>query len=710
MNDDLFAEGGPEGRNADADDFERRLRPMADDLGYTVVDVNFDTLVGDTARSQGMDALWAFHNPVHGRAQGWLTEAKRHSGPSRYTPQAIASEVQTLRDKLRRLGNQRQRFFGDAEIAQHIEELSGGILIHRTPRYDPDKAARIFSGIETQRNESGPAPVRVAYWGPDSLNGLGEAFSRFGTPSQFWWPATRRNDGVWARPCPPEQVAAGLVLYRSEEGRVVLVVRDALSRHEPAAIRELARRTGESFDVVAYTHGTTEERRLASEGWARAHEQTSQLARGRLPERVDVLSVGHETLGPFERRWDESDGSTLSASPGPARHRRRPGRLETSPVLPSRRRVVTPYPSPTSVADTFADKASLHGTKRFFARHGLIVFADDKLGTSRAAEEVWLRPSAYRAMGHMLDMTPLPTVAGFAVAKLTDEQRQIEGVLPSDLIREFAQAAAEVKGMPYDAERSIRLRDLQISDATWQLSAELVYDHVFDLVGGERVRDEAQVEIYARAVRADEIDIAVVTTREDDFRAARAWIQQALVPMQRGWMITPVSLPSAEPQRSASLQIVVDSSAGDARRVIGVSSPHQHRDASRERPGTGFPRIVRESRYDTEFSDIATIRERCLEDGVAIGEVTSYFRPLGSPSAVVAIRLRQRARDAHLSMRWQSGKALAQIPATAVDRDTWESLHGLEWMYSKKRELLLASWARAAEALRSGASPAVLSA
>jgi hypothetical protein len=57
VNEDLFAIGGPEGRNADSDDYETRLNLAAIELGHTVVDVNVDTVIGDSARSQGLDAI-----------------------------------------------------------------------------------------------------------------------------------------------------------------------------------------------------------------------------------------------------------------------------------------------------------------------------------------------------------------------------------------------------------------------------------------------------------------------------------------------------------------------------------------------------------------------------------------------------------------------------------------------------------------------------
>lgn len=696
--DSAFAQSGPEGRNEDSDDFERRLGLVAPELGYVVVDVNVDTVIGDSARSQGLDAIWAYRNPRTGRGDGWLAEAKRHDGPRRYTEAGLTREIQVLRDKVRRLGNQRQRFFGDPEVAGHVDLLRGGILVHRTPSYDPQKAERVLGDVQTVRNEIGPEPVRVAFWGPDSLNGLAEAFDRFGSPAQFWWPATRRHEGVWARSCPPEQIAAGLVLYRTHDKRRVLVLRDALSRHEPEAIRELAWRMGENLDIVAFTHGTSEQRRLASAGWRRAHAATQQLDKGRLPDRVDVLGLGHDSLAPFERRWDP-DATAAPAAPAPlARHTRRPARLEAAPTTPSkRRRAVSAYPSPASVALTFADKASLHGSKRFLARQGNVVFADDRQGTSRAAEDIWMRPSAYRTMGHLLDMSPVPTVAGFTLIRLPSPQQRLEAVEGRSLLAEFAAAAAEMRDQPFDAERCIRLRDQEASRGTWSLTLELVYDHVYDLVGGERVYDEAQVEVCARRAGPEELELAIVTTRDSDFAAARAWIHQALVPAQRGWALTPTAVPRGEPLRSRVLSAAVDAATGG--HLVGLSSPHQHRDAATPRPGAGFPSVLREARYETEFCDLDMVSDRGHADNVVIGEISVYLRPSANSDAIVAVRLRQRDSDAHLLLRWQAGRTHT-VGGDVPDRRTWEGLNTIEWTYEEKRSLVLDAWARVAEALR----------
>jgi hypothetical protein len=174
----------------------------------------------------------------------------------------------------------------------------------------------------------------------------------------------------------------------------------------------------------------------------------------------------------------------------------------------------------------------------------------------------------------------------------------------------------------------------------------------------------------------------------------------ALKPAQRGWLLTPAAVPRGEPQRSDVLRAVVDAAAGG--RLLGLSSPQQHRDSTTSGAAEGFARVLRDARYDTDFCDLETVLERARQDDVAVGGLSIYLVPPGTPAGAVALRLRQSDRDAHMTLRWQAGKLQsAQAPAGSLDRETWESLHSLEWNYDTKRAFVLETWARVVNALRS---------
>lgn len=706
MSEELFAVGGPEGRNADAREFELGMGLLAPDLGYTLLEVNVDTLIGSGARSQGIDAIWSAPNPHTGRGDGWLVESKRHDGAGRFTEKLMTTEIQCLRDKVGRLGNQRRRFFEDPEISPHVQDLRGGVIAHRTPGFDPARASRVLGAIQTARNEVGSSPTQILFLGPDALNAVAACFERYGPADEFWWPPTLERDGVWHSACPLAQLAAGLLLYRTTARRTVLVVRDELSRHDPAAVRELAWRMGENLDTVVFSHATKQQRRIVSSAWARAHEQTAELERGRLPAKVEAIDIGHATMSPFEARWDcSADRPVASAAAVPSTPLgTMPRRSQnTLPVRP--RRSLQAYPSALQVAATFRERASLHGAKKFLASERVVVFADEKSGTACTAQQTWLRPSAYRRMGQMLDLAPVPTVMGFTLTRLEASQMQLTTGLPGagSLRSEFKAAAAALKGQAFDHQRAIRLTDVHSSDGPWSTRLELAYEHVFDLVGGGRVIDEAHVSVLAHEVDTDTLDVVVVTLRKEDFAAACAWLNVAVKPTERRWVLTPVAIARDEPRREQALRATVPVLADG--RLIGLTSPRQHRDHLRP-VGAGFAGVIRDVRYDTDFCDIDTMLERGDADGLALGELTAHCTVAGARDAMVAMRFRQRARDAHLSVAWHAGRHLGDdIVVREMDRVLWDAQPTLEWTGDEKQRFILGAWLRVVGALRAD-SPA----
>src|SRR4051794_30844363 len=103
MHDDLLSATGPEGRNQDAARFERQLIAMGRDVGWRLVEFNFDVFTGKSKQAAGLDILWSLETPRDGRREGWLGEGKRHDGPGRYTPTLLGAEVGRLREKIARL-------------------------------------------------------------------------------------------------------------------------------------------------------------------------------------------------------------------------------------------------------------------------------------------------------------------------------------------------------------------------------------------------------------------------------------------------------------------------------------------------------------------------------------------------------------------------------------------------------------------------------
>ena len=307
MTDRLFADGGPEGRNVDARAFEQRLsNGLADTLGWKVVASSVDTWLPPTRRSQGLDGLWATANPRTGRGDGWVIEAKRHGDPARLTAKLLGEEIQTLRDKIVKLRDQPRRFLEDPQIARHIQDLPGGLLFHHCRGFPRAKVRSLLADASLRGRSQGPRPVRVLMIGADDLNALGVAVGRYGAPSEFWWPTSSHADAAWSPVCPPEQLAAGLLFYRTEAHGTVLLLRDELERRDVEAICDLAWRFGQDIDVVACAALRPERARLLSHAWDDARRVAAQRDRGRLPDRIDALEVSTDSMAGFEGAWTTS--------------------------------------------------------------------------------------------------------------------------------------------------------------------------------------------------------------------------------------------------------------------------------------------------------------------------------------------------------------------------------------------------------------------
>ena len=306
MTDSLFSDTGPEGRNRDSAAFESQLGALARDLGWRVIDCNVDLYLGDDEKNAaGVDLVVAMRNPQTRRDDGWLVEGKRHDGPGRYTATLLANEVQRLRQKVSGLAG-RKRFTEHERVRPFVERLAGGVLVHHcTKDYDPARASAALDDMTLHTFELGVDPLRIAYLGPDTLNGLAEAFDAL-APAQFLWPTTTRHDSAWAPCCPPEALAAGMIAYRTADpgAGTVLWLRDTLEHADIPALDRLCRLWGLDVNTVMCTELPQE--RLAR--LRRAWEETAAASRknpapGSLPDDVRALELSHANMREFNKRW-----------------------------------------------------------------------------------------------------------------------------------------------------------------------------------------------------------------------------------------------------------------------------------------------------------------------------------------------------------------------------------------------------------------------
>jgi hypothetical protein len=309
MPDTLFADTGPEGRNRDSAGFERQLRFLAGDLGWKVLDCNIDVYLADDEKdAAGIDIVVAMLNPQTRRDDGWLLEGKRHDGPGRYTTSLLTNEVQRLRKKVAGLSG-RKRFTEHERIRPHIEQLVGGVLAHHCAAdYERDRAVAALNDMTLHTFETGNDPLRICYLGPDTLNGLGEAFGQV-VPAEFLWPATVRYDNEWSQSCPPEALAAGMIAYRTTPpgSKTVLWLRDTLEHGDIPALARICRLSALDVDVVMCTELSQENLARLRTAWEEMSAETREgTGPGMLPKDVRALEVSNANMKEFNKRWPDA--------------------------------------------------------------------------------------------------------------------------------------------------------------------------------------------------------------------------------------------------------------------------------------------------------------------------------------------------------------------------------------------------------------------
>lgn len=715
MTDPLFADSGPEGRNADAREFEGRLvNGFAKTVRWGLITSSADTWLPPTRRSQGLDAICAVPNARAGRGDGWVLEAKRHGDASRYTHALLTEEVQRLRDKVVSLQGQPQRFLRDPQIAPHIQEMAGGILFHHCRDFPRERVRTLLGDLTLHGRAHGPRPVRVLLIGPDDLNSLGEAICRYGSPIEFWWPAGADAVAAWAPACPPEQLAAGVVFFRTAQHGTVLLIREELERRDLEAVSDLVWRFGHDVDVVACASLQPEKLKILAGAWREVRNAASRRDSGRLPERIDALEISMDTMASFDRAWTPEGPAHAGAAT--RRSRRQPTLTAADVALAARsgrrrrRRALSAYPSAVSVHRTFDGKASLVGARSFLASERVIVFADEKRGAAVAGGEVWFLPQAYRRMGDQLETGRQPAVTGMRIRRSSGQAPSLPDLGRGTLFEEFTAAAQRLRGVEV-GDKDVRLVGHESRDGPWDLAFELVYEDVYDLLGGDQIARDAHVSLFVREVETDELDVCIVTDEPSDRMAARVWLNTAFQAASRGWHLLEVALPITESARIKVLTDVIRATAGAG--LMGVASPDQHRERSasvvvaaasdEDDPFEAeFVSGIRGARYDTELLSIEAVLARSRRNQAQVDELTAYRQlPAGSPTEIVALRARQAPGDAFLSLTWKGGRRHTEQTAEhGFSIDLWAEMRALAWTGAQKRDYLIDRWAEATDAVR----------
>jgi len=282
--------------------FEDQLVTMGPTLGWDFVCRNVDVAVKAGEPSRGLDVLWCVRNAWDGKGDGWLMEGKRKKDQRRYTPAELHEEIQSLHDRVAGLRDS-SRFYADDTIRRGgIDRLVGGLLAHRNEDFDEDKVRRHFREFDFVRNEEKGDPTRVLFLGPKTLIGIADVFNHLGGPKKFLWPPTYRRPKRWAASCPPDQLAAGLVAYKSDANETVLWVRAGLAKRDMSGFADLVYAWNERFTRVAFTELNEDRRRFLAEAWRRVARSANVRPLGRLPLEVDALD-SQPTMKEFDQLW-----------------------------------------------------------------------------------------------------------------------------------------------------------------------------------------------------------------------------------------------------------------------------------------------------------------------------------------------------------------------------------------------------------------------
>jgi hypothetical protein len=310
MSSELFDEVGRERNNERAENFESQLVAMGSTLGWTMVcrNVDFFLAQGDPVRSRGIDVLWGFQNPQNGRREGCLGEAKVHGtqvGLSKFQ-----AELQTLHDNMTKF-QQRQAFTSNEYVAEHIERIAWGLLAHRTEGWRPDKAALDLRSVSLKSLHRAANVTTIVFYGPDTL----EAFADCGAlnlggplrPVSYYWPPYEDADGLWARCCPPHQLAAGMLAYKTGDGRTVLWLKDTLTHKDVRDLKDIVHAWRLRVDIAVASQLHPDTWPLVADHWRSSAADSRERDTGHLPDKVHARNLTYSNLNRFDDAWPVSN-------------------------------------------------------------------------------------------------------------------------------------------------------------------------------------------------------------------------------------------------------------------------------------------------------------------------------------------------------------------------------------------------------------------
>ncbi len=290
---------GPEANNQRAEEFEDQVVAFAATLGWEACCRNIDLFNTTGDQSKGVDVLLAFDDPQLGERHGIIGEAKiRHP----LKGSAIRAEVGVLAKKLATLGPVVHKL----TIGNDIVSTRVGLLVYDAAPFSAASVSEGLSALQQQGLSRAQWPREVLVLGPDTLVGFSDVVGR-AQPDQYYWPPFEQQTGRWSRCAPPQQIAAGMLAYRSRDGTITLWLRDPLDHDDDFdALTMIAWEWRINVDRIVCSSVDRDRWRTVGDRWRADADRASKRDVGKVPDAIEPRALSFTSLTPFVDRWGQA--------------------------------------------------------------------------------------------------------------------------------------------------------------------------------------------------------------------------------------------------------------------------------------------------------------------------------------------------------------------------------------------------------------------
>jgi hypothetical protein len=368
-------------------------------------------------------------------------------------------------------------------------------------------------------------------------------------------------------------------------------------------------------------------------------------------------------------------------------------------------RITDSYPEPLGISETLRQKSTLYAWRRFYASEGGLVFAATMDGMANMSEGVWLRPCAYRRLGHYLDLHVNDAISGYTIVRTG---QHLQGTVPEELFDDFREIAGASINTVVDAKRDIRLAGISdVGVSSWPWHGTVMYRYVITLADGSRLTDQVRVPVLAKPSQdGAEVDIAVVSWRSADIKAAVAWLNKLAGDTQgsieTAWQRDNIHLDVADAdERLAELVRIFNGLGGGT--LVGMRDPEVRGRGDVDAADARFSDLVNTARYDTQITTrIELIEEAMRRDRGFVSGLDGFTHvpdmqllengKLYDP--VICLRVKQPDKSAPMQLQWRTGKRVDKGTDLSVfSAAMWDRIRSIEWTPDEKWHFLARAWA-----------------